>query len=100
MGTQKYIDSEKSNSWLDSFLTGQSVEQEQPIVEVKKEPEIIHQDDQRFLKLQNENEEKSKFKKQLFNDAKKEYLKAKKENTDPKLIQSLRQECRSWLKPY
>ena len=40
MGTQKYIDSEKSNSWLDSFLTGQSVEQEQPIVEVKKEPEI------------------------------------------------------------
>ena len=40
MGTQKYIDSEKSNSWLDSFLTGQSVEQEQPIVEVKQEPEI------------------------------------------------------------
>ena len=40
MDTQKYIDSEKSNSWLDSFLTGQSVEQEQPIVEVKKEPEI------------------------------------------------------------
>ena len=67
---------------------------------VKKEPEIIYQDDQRFLKLQNENEEKSKFKKQLFNDAKKEYLKAKKENTDPKLIIQLRQECRSWLKPY
>ena len=67
---------------------------------VKKEPEIIHQDDERFLKLQNENEEKSKFKKQLFYDAKNEYLKAKKENTDPKLIQSLRQECRSWLKPY
>ena len=67
---------------------------------VKKEPEIIHQDDERFLKLQNENEEKSKFKKQLFYDAKSEYLKAKKENTDPKLIQSLRQECRSWLKPY
>ena len=67
---------------------------------VKKEPEIIHQDDERFLKLQNENEEKSRFKKQLFNDAKKEYIKAKKENTDPKLIIQLRQECRSWLKPY
>ena len=67
---------------------------------VKKEPEKKHQDDERFLKLQNENEEKSKFKKKLFNDAKNEYLKAKKEDTDPKLIQSLRQECRSWLKPY
>ena len=40
---------------------------------VEKEPEIIHQDDERFLKLQNENEEKSKFKKQLFNDAQEEY---------------------------
>lgn len=67
---------------------------------VEKEPEIIHKDDERFFKVQKENEEKSKFKKQLFNDAKNEYLKAKKENTDPKLIQSLRQECRSWLKPY
>tara|TARA_R100000234_G_scaffold38934_1_gene23075 strand:- start:143 stop:493 length:351 start_codon:yes stop_codon:yes gene_type:complete len=67
---------------------------------VEKEPEIIHKDDERFFKIQKENEEKSKFKKQLFNDAKKEYLKAKKEDTDPKLIQSLRQECRSWLKPY
>ena len=67
---------------------------------VEKEPEIMHKDDERFLRLQNENEEKSKFKKQLFNDAKKEYLKAKKENTDPKLIMQLRKECRSWLKPY
>ena len=67
---------------------------------VEKEPEIIHKDDERFFKIQKENEEKSIFKKQLFNDAKNEYLKAKKENTDPKLIQSLRQECRSWLKPY
>ena len=67
---------------------------------VEKEPEIIHKDDERFFKIQKENEQKSIFKKQLFNDAKNEYLKAKKENTDPKLIQSLRQECRSWLKPY
>ena len=37
---KRYIDSEKSNSWTDSFLTGQTVEQEQPIVEVKQEPEI------------------------------------------------------------
>ena len=40
MGTQKYIDSEKSSSWLDSFLTGQTVEEKQPIVEVIQEPEI------------------------------------------------------------
>jgi len=67
---------------------------------VKKEPEIIHKDDERFFKIQRENEQKAIFKKQLFNDAKQEYLKAKEEDKDPKLIQSLRQECRSWLKPY
>ena len=40
MDTKRYIDSEKSNSWLDSFLTGQTVEEKQPIVEVIQEPEI------------------------------------------------------------
>jgi len=40
MDTKRYIDSEKSNSWLDSFLTGTTVEEKQPIVEVKEEPEI------------------------------------------------------------
>tara|TARA_B100000424_G_C22732866_1_gene397282 strand:- start:34 stop:384 length:351 start_codon:yes stop_codon:yes gene_type:complete len=65
---------------------------------VEKEPEIIHKDDERFFKIQKENEQKVIFKKQLFIDAQEEYLRAKKENTDPKLIQSLRQECRSWLK--
>ena len=67
---------------------------------VEKEPEIIHKDDERFFKIQRENEQKVLFKKQLFNDAQEEYLKAKEEDKDPKLIQSLRQECRSWLKSY
>ena len=40
MDTKRYIDSEKSNSWLDSFLTGTTIEEKQPIVEVKQEPEI------------------------------------------------------------
>ena len=40
------------------------------------------------------------FKNQLYEDAKRDYLKAKTEDVDPKLIQSLRQECRSYLKHY
>ena len=40
MDTKRYIDSEKSNSWLDSFLTGTTIEEKQPIVEVVQEPEI------------------------------------------------------------
>ena len=40
MDTKKYIDSEKSSSWLDSFLTGEVLEKEKPIIEVKQEPEI------------------------------------------------------------
>ena len=40
MDTKRYIDSEKSNSWLDSFLTGTTIEEKQPIAEVKQEPEI------------------------------------------------------------
>ena len=40
MDTKRYIDSEKSSSWLDSFLTGEVLEKEKPIIEVKQEPEI------------------------------------------------------------
>ena len=46
MGTQKYIDSEKSSSWLDSFLTGQTVEEKQPEINKfnieKKIDEIVN----------------------------------------------------------
>ena len=65
---------------------------------VENEPEILNETDERYLKIQKENEEKILFKKQLFLDAKKDYEDAKRENTDKKLIIQLRQECRSWLK--
>ena len=65
---------------------------------VENEPEILHETDARYLKIQQENEEKILFKKQLFLDAKKDYEDAKNEGTDKKLIMQLRQECRSWLK--
>ena len=65
---------------------------------VENEPEILNETDERYLKIQKENEEKILFKKQLFLDAKKDYEDAKRENTDKKLIMQLRQECRSWLK--
>ncbi len=65
---------------------------------VENEPEILNETDERYLKIQKENEEKILFKKQLFLDAKKDYEDAKNEGTDKKLIMQLRQECRSWLK--
>ena len=65
---------------------------------VENEPEILNETDERYLKIQKENEEKILFKKQLFLDAKKDYEDAKEEGTDKKLIMQLRQECRSWLK--
>jgi len=65
---------------------------------VKKEPKILNETDERYFKKQQENEEKILFKKRLYQDAKNEYEKAKRENTNPKLIMQLRQECRSWLK--
>ena len=65
---------------------------------VENEPEILHETDARYLKIQKENEEKILFKKRLYQDAKKDYEDARKENTDKKLIMQLRQECRSWLK--
>ena len=65
---------------------------------VENEPEILNETDARYLKIQQENEEKILFKKQLYYDAKNDYEEAKRENTDKKLIMQLRQECRSWLK--
>ena len=65
---------------------------------VKNEPEILNETDERYFKKQQENEEKILFKKRLYQDAKKDYEDARKENTDKKLIMQLRQECRSWLK--
>ena len=65
---------------------------------VENEPEILNETDERYLKIQQENEEKILFKKRLYQDAKKDYEEARKENTDKKLIMQLRQECRSWLK--
>ena len=65
---------------------------------VENEPEILNETDARYLKIQQENEEKILFKKQLFLDAKKDYEDARNEGTDKKLIMQLRQECRSWLK--
>ena len=65
---------------------------------VENEPEILNETDARYLKIQQENEEKILFKKRLYQDAKKDYEEARKENTDKKLIMQLRQECRSWLK--
>ena len=65
---------------------------------VKNEPEILNETDERYFKKQQENEEKILFKKRLYQDAKNEYEKAKREDTNPKLIIQLRQECRSWLK--
>ena len=65
---------------------------------VENEPEILNETDERYLKIQKENEEKILFKKRLYQDAKKDYEDARKENTDKKLIMQLRQECRSWLK--
>ena len=65
---------------------------------VENEPEILNETDERYLKIQQENEEKILFKKRLYQDAKKDYEDARKENTDKKLIMQLRQECRSWLK--
>tara|TARA_R100001509_G_scaffold150749_2_gene109882 strand:- start:224 stop:568 length:345 start_codon:yes stop_codon:yes gene_type:complete len=65
---------------------------------VENEPEILNETDARYLKIQQENEDKILFKKRLYQDAKKDYEEARKENTDKKLIMQLRQECRSWLK--
>ena len=65
---------------------------------VENEPEILNETDQRYFKKQQENEEKILFKKRLYQDAKKDYEDARKENIDKKLIMQLRQECRSWLK--
>jgi len=65
---------------------------------VENEPEILNETDERYLKIQKENEEKILFKKRLYQDAKKDYEEARKENTNMKLIMQLRQECRSWLK--
>ena len=65
---------------------------------VENEPEILNETDERYLKIQKENEEKILFKKRLYQDAKKDYEEARKENTNKKLIMQLRQECRSWLK--
>ena len=65
---------------------------------VENEPEILNETDARYLKIQQENEEKILFKKRLYQDAKKDYEEARKENTNKKLIMQLRQECRSWLK--
>ena len=65
---------------------------------VENEPEILNETDARYLKIQQENEEKILFKKRLYQDAKKDYEDARNENTDKKLIMQLRQECRSWLK--
>ena len=65
---------------------------------VENEPEILNETDQRYFKKQQENEEKILFKKRLYQDAKKDYEEARKENTNKKLIMQLRQECRSWLK--
>ena len=65
---------------------------------VENEPEILNETDERYLKIQQENEEKILFKKRLYQDAKKDYEDARKEITHKKLIMQLRQECRSWLK--
>ena len=65
---------------------------------VENEPEILNETDERYFKKQQENEEKILFKKRLYQDAKKDYEDARKENIDKKLIMQLRQECRSWLK--
>ena len=65
---------------------------------VENEPEILNETDARYLKIQQENEDKILFKKRLYQDAKKDYEEARKENTNKKLIMQLRQECRSWLK--
>ena len=65
---------------------------------VENEPEILNETDERYLKIQKENEEKILFKKRLYQDAKKDYEDARNEGTDKKLIMQLRQECRSWLK--
>ena len=65
---------------------------------VENEPEILNETDARYLKIQQENEEKILFKKRLYQDAKKDYEDARNEGTDKKLIMQLRQECRSWLK--
>ena len=65
---------------------------------VENEPEILNETDARYLKIQQENEEKILFKKRLYQDAKKDYENARNEGTDKKLIMQLRQECRSWLK--
>jgi len=65
---------------------------------IENEPEILNETDARYLKIQQENEEKILFKKRLYLDAKKDYEEARNEGTDKKLIMQLRQECRSWLK--
>tara|TARA_R100000750_G_scaffold47169_1_gene32044 strand:+ start:58 stop:402 length:345 start_codon:yes stop_codon:yes gene_type:complete len=65
---------------------------------VENEPEILNETDARYLKIQQENEDKILFKKRLYQDAKKDYEDARNEGTDKKLIMQLRQECRSWLK--
>ena len=65
---------------------------------VENEPEILNETEESYFKKQQENEEKILFKKRLYQDAKKDYEDARKENTNKKLIMQLRQECRSWLK--
>ena len=67
---------------------------------VKKESDIEAWEDNQFNKNQDERLKKVEFKNQLYEDAREDYLKAKTEGVDAKLIQSLRQECRSYLKHY